>query len=101
MININDDFNFVSFGNEIIKVAKINIHRDIEFKNISENFPDVGLDSLDSVVFCIHAFEVFGVPQELYNNLNPKNLEELKKCLIDNGTISYQSDKDAIASIEE
>jgi len=63
-------------------------------------FKDQNLDSLDVVMFCVYACEVFGVAEETGKALVPATFQDIVAFVEKHGTRRPASARDALALID-
>lgn len=95
----NNQFDWLEFGNMLLARAELN-KPGVAFISEQQSFSDAGLDSLDSLVFCIFAAGVFCVPKDCQKDMEIESLEELRAFVQKFGTVEYACPTDAIKSIK-
>jgi hypothetical protein len=59
-----------------------------------------GLDSLDVVLLCVYACEVFGIPEATGKALNPASFEDIRAFVEKHGTRKPASAGEALALVD-
>jgi hypothetical protein len=90
--------NYLALFNGLGKRVKPMAYRDAA--RLDERFQDNGMDSLDVIVLCIYACEVFGIPEEIGKNLNPQTYAELARFAEEHRTRTPASVDEALALVD-
>jgi acyl carrier protein len=62
--------------NAIVKQARPASTEEIKANSLDDTYADIGLDSLDTIMLLIYFAEVYGVPEEIAKELQPKTVGE-------------------------
>lgn len=90
--------NYVELFNGIGRRVKPATFTDID--RLDLEFRNQNLDSLDVVMFCVYACEVFGVAEEVGKALVPSTFQDIVAFVERHGTRRPASAQDALALID-
>jgi hypothetical protein len=67
---------------------------------LSQRLQEHGLDSLDVVLLCVYACEVFGIPEETGKSLNPATFDDIRAFVEKHRTRTPASVAAALALVD-
>ena len=71
-----------------------------EVTSLAAPLREQGLDSLDIVLLCVYACEVFGIPEEVGKLLNPASFDDMRQFVERHGTRRPASAQEALALVD-
>jgi hypothetical protein len=90
--------NYLELFNGLGKRVKPIAYKDAA--RLEERFQENGMDSLDVIVLCIYACEVFGIPEEIGKNLNPQTYADLQRFVEEHRTRMPATVDEALARVD-
>ena len=90
--------NYLELFNGLAKRVKPATY--IELPALNARLRDHGLDSLDVVLLCVYACEVFGIPEEVGKTLNPATGDDLRAFVEGHATRRPASVAEALARVD-
>lgn len=91
---------FTELFNAVARIAKP-MHPDFDnAKSLDDKFPDIDIDSLDTLMICIYMSEIYGVPEEIAKTMTPSTVGEMHDFLMKHKTREPESIDAAIELIK-
>ena len=81
------DEDFLRLFNVCAVLSKTPSNPPVTSQSLDDVFPDLNIDSLDSLIVGMYLCDVFGVPEEIGKTMQPRTVGETKDFLLANATV--------------
>ncbi|MEK9895176.1 MAG: hypothetical protein VW518_01940 [Burkholderiaceae bacterium] len=90
----------IALFNELVKVIKVVGGENVKAKSEDDSIKDIGLDSLDIVLFCMYLSELYGLSEEKAKDIPLDTIKEAFDYAESSGTQKPESLEAAIEAIK-